>query len=75
MNLFEMSMIVIPDNPKVSQTMRDVVDGTIELVLRDNGKTTSSSSPRSSPCNEDFMPVGFSLIFVEDEFNISQQEL
>jgi len=63
------------DNLKVTQTMRDVVDGTIELVLRDNAKTCptpGSTPPEISPKNDD-MPVGFSLIYVEKEFGISEK--
>jgi hypothetical protein len=50
------------DNPKVSDTMRDIVDGSIELVLRDNGKSVEDDSS---------MPRDFSFIYEENEFEIT----
>ena len=55
--------------------MRDVVDGTIELVLRDNAKSCpslGSAPPENSPKNGD-IPVGFSLIYIEKDFDISEK--
>lgn len=65
------------DNPKVSETMRDIVDGSIELVLRDNGKHSSSpaaAAGSSAAGDAGDMPRGFSLIFVENEFEIAAED-
>lgn len=62
------------DNPNIKDTMTEVVDGTIELVLRDNNK-----GEKSNDMNEDAttaceandslpLPSNFSLVFHENVY-------
>ena len=61
------------DNPKLKPTMQDVVDGTIGLVLQDNGKATTLVSPRAKCCDFNPIELGFNLIFHEGEFDITAE--
>jgi hypothetical protein len=61
--MFVLHGMGVSDNPKVSETMRDIVDGSIELVLRDNGKATIPEDGQ--------MPLDFSLIYIENDFDIT----
>ena len=70
--------VFITDNPQVSETMRDVVDGSIELVLRDNGKSdpasTSTSATDIAVTESTPLPRDFTLIYHEDTFDISEKK-
>lgn len=68
----------VAENPKISETMREVVDGSIELVLQDNGKSGSSATATSTAIGKsgddaNQMPPGFSLIFHENKFDITEK--